>query len=145
MHMKKLAVLFSVFVLLFGAGAAFAFHGPMTLLNTTWTGDVTILATDGSTSTVTGASLAFLTEDDDFLSGTITGLAAAPIAFSAIREGKSILITAVNYRITAEVKKFSHRHGHSKRPATLEIQGSNFADGSMLEGTLTLQPAATKK
>jgi hypothetical protein len=143
--MKRFTILFSVFVLLFGAGAAFAGHGPISLLNTTWTGDLTVLKTDGTTTPVTDASLTFKTEDDDLLSGELSGLAADPIAFSAIREGKFILITAVNYRMTVEVKKFSHKHGHSRRPATLEIQGSNFADGSMFEGSLEFVAPATKK
>lgn len=143
--MKRFTILFSVFVLLFGAGAAFAGFGHIALLNTTWTGDLTVLKTDGTTTTATDASLTFKTEDDELLSGELTGLADAPLAFSAIREGHFIIITAANYRITAEIKKFSHRHGHSRRPATLELQGSNFADGSMFEGALEFQKPATKK
>jgi hypothetical protein len=132
-----------VTIFLLFTGNALARHSQLSLLNTVWTGDITVVDVNGKTTVLTASSLTFLTEsaDSKSLSGT---LSAPAISFSAIRSRDELSLGAVDYVISADIDyryMDSHHDGHSRRGrlATLKIQGSNVADGSIFFGTLTKQ------
>jgi hypothetical protein len=135
--MGRLVVLLMAASLMF-AGNALAKHSRSALVDTEWTGDITAVDVNGNTTVLTGASLKFVTESDDFrfLSGT---LSTPAISFSAIRHGDELILGAVGYIISADIDK--HHGGHHRRnnPDTLKIRGSNVTDGSTFVGTLTKQ------
>lgn len=112
------------------------------LLNTSWTGNLTVINIDGSTTVLTGAVLTFTAQNGRFLSGALTQPA---IVFSAVKEGfeREITMTAPNCRISADITGGGFHHEHdfdrSYTGQNMRIQGSNFADGSMFIGTLTRQ------
>jgi hypothetical protein len=108
------------------------------LLNTTWVGDLTVVAVDGTVTTITGTTLTFHTRNNESLSGAISEPA---IAFSGmISDDDSIQMAAVNYLISA---RFSGSHSEHERgndsTSQMRIKGKNFADGSLFFGTLTRQ------
>jgi hypothetical protein len=131
-------LLSACFLVLLLTGSGFAFPTAYSLLNTKWTGNITVVDSNGATTTITGSTLTFSTESNDFVSGTISDPA---ITFSGIKDdfGRSVIMTGVNYKISAEVMG-GFRHGSAAAVAyTIRIQGSNLSDGSMFVGVLTKQ------
>jgi hypothetical protein len=137
LEMKKALSLISIcLMVIFVAADAFAQSPSQTLLNSTWKGDLTILHVDGTTTTLAASTLTFATKNGNFLSGTISDPA---VEFSAISGFDfAIFMTAPNYKISAEIRRGFRRHG-IQGVDTMQIQGSNFTDGSMFVGTLTRQ------
>lgn len=137
--MKTIRIFGFCLLVLLLAGSALADSTSLSLINTTWAGDLTILNPDGSTTTITGASLTFTTEQGRNLSGTLSGFAGGPVVFAALREGRGLRMTAVNQQFVAEIERGHGPHGGEPAATTsltMEIRGSNFADGTMLIGTL---------
>lgn len=140
-------LLLSVFLLL--SGSALADRGMRwSLLNTVWTGDVTVVDVEGNTKPMT-ATLTFATETDfKFLSGTLllsdsdTGTDDTTIPFSAVRYGNVLSIGAADYVIYATIQKHFGGHPKKNKETALKIQGNNVADGSIFIGTLTKDIAA---
>jgi hypothetical protein len=144
--MKKTSYIVSVSLLiLLLAGGAFAvqssWHYDQTfysLSNTKWTGDLTVVEPAGTTSALTGVILTFTMDANGFVSGTISDPA---LSFSGVRGDfeQSLDLTAINYKIRAEVRRnFRHTWSYST-PDSMWIQGSNYSDGSTFVGTLLRQ------
>jgi hypothetical protein len=131
------AVLLAAVLLLF-AGNAQAKHSRSSLVDTVWTGDITVVDVEGNTSVLTASSLTFETESGDlkFLSGT---LSAPEVAFSAIRSGDELRLGAADYVIAADIDRHEGHHSRGSNSATLKIHGRSVADGSSFIGTLTKQ------
>lgn len=123
-------------LLLFAAGTVFAQPPALVLLNSQWTGDLTFVHVDGTTSVLTGSTLTITTKSGNFFSGTISDPA---IVFSAVKGGHDLYMTAHNFKLAAEIVRGHRAHDGTRTPDVLYIQGSNFIDGSMFVGTLKKQ------
>jgi len=134
--MKKFTgLLYVALAFLFLTGNAMAFPGQASFVGTTWSGTVNVITPESTTPTTATITLVFTAESSKFLTGMIAGLAPQPIPFSAIREGRSLELTAVNLKVSAEKTRFNRWGG------VLEVHGSDFSDGSTFEGFLSKQAA----
>jgi hypothetical protein len=146
--MKRSAILCSVVLLLALAASASAVGptpGPNALDETTWIGTLTFVNSDGVTSEDNG-TLKFTSESGNFLAGKLecntplcNDLPDVGISFSCIRNGNVLQMTAEDYSMSGAL--FVNPSPKKANPPrkTLIIQGSNFANGSMFQGTLKKQ------
>lgn len=148
--MKRTGSIFVIglLTLFFAAAGVSLANAPTSLTGTTWSGDITSMAAGGTATTSSTLSITFSFDSGtypDFLSGTFTEGTGSAVSFSAMRNGRSISITAVGYSIDAEMTGRGHAEencGHSghhggNSTATFYVTGKNLTDGSSFEGTLT--------
>ena len=145
--MRKLA-LFGIALLVWAVAASALAGGPSALKDTTWVGALTFVhPLDGSTVT-DNATLTFIAEDGEFLAGTLSCKtapcevlidASASIAFSCVRMGDVLQMTAVGYSMSAAIFNGHPVRKGNRHPQQMLIQGSNSQDGDMFRGTLTKQ------
>jgi hypothetical protein len=144
--MKKTCTVFSVVLLvLLMAASAFAAK-PFALKDTTWTGELTFVAgviknDDNVTLSLAedNATLAFTDENGDFLAGTIKAFKqpGLDLVFTAIRDGRSLHLTAPGYLISAEIFMGPPTRKGVRPPKNIAIQGTAVDKGSLFLGTLT--------
>ncbi len=141
---KTFSVLSAALFIVLLAGSAPAFE-QISLVPTTWTGNVTYITASGTAINSYTFSISFAfesTNPTNFLNGTFTLGTPTPVTalpFSAIQDGNSVAITAANYTISGTIfqQHEHHRRGGTPFPAFMTIKGRSLADGSMFEGTLT--------
>ena len=112
---------------------------PPSILNSVWTGDVTIALPDGSGEDVV-ATLTILSQMDSFFTGELV-LSTFPdpttIAFSGmigLRCERALFMTAQNMIMTAAIKRI-----RNQQIIKLNLRGQNVGDGSTFSGILLLQ------
>ena len=144
--MRKFAVLGIALLVLAVAASALA-GGPSALKDTTWVGALTFVHPNDGSTAIDNATLTFTAEDGEFLAGTLSCKTAPcevlpetpTIAFSCIRMGDVLQMTAVGYSMSAVIFKGHPVKKGNRHPQHMLIQGSNFLDGDMFRGTLTKQ------
>lgn len=149
-EMKKTGIMFvaGLLVLVFTAAGS-AFTGTSSSLQgTTWLGTALtqVQTTDTSSTTTTPFCITFSYDsqtEPDFLAGTFAegSSCSSGTAFSAIKDGRSLSIVAVDWEIHADII-WGHGgwHGHgTTTPSTMVIRVKDFSDGHQDEGTLTEQ------
>jgi hypothetical protein len=147
MAKRLFCVVMGLFVLLFMSGAALAADqaagkakcpgGGKSLGGTTWTGDFTFIASDGTTATATGVTLTILAQTGNLINGTTPdpNNSANTIAFSGVVGyfgADNLLMTAPDYIAFGD---FARHHKAMK----LIIRGSSTATGGSFYGELTKQ------
>ena len=141
--MKKTVTVVSTALLamLLVGGAVAA--GPSSLLNTTWTGVVTIVArsADGNvTLTPDNATLVFTGENGEFLAGTLDRtLDSTSVDFTCVRDGRSLHMTAKGYLMFGEIFMGHPVKRGARPPQNMLIQGNDLTEGNMFQGILKKQ------
>jgi hypothetical protein len=139
--MRKTATFIGVGLLFLVVAAAALAAGPSALLGPPWTGEITTVTrtVDGNVTTISdNATLIFTDESGDYLAGTLTIKSPpAVLAFTCIRNGRSLQMTAPDTLMAAEIFLGHPVKKGARPPQNMAIQGRNVADGTMFEGTLT--------
>jgi hypothetical protein len=141
--MRKIATIFSVALLvLVAAASAFAGNSPA-LLNTVWTGELTVARAESDNVTIEtdNATLIFTGQKGDFFAGTLTLKSpTAPelvLKVTCMRDGRSLVMAAPGHLMAAEIFLGHPVKRGARPPQNMVIQGRSVADGAMFEGTLT--------
>jgi hypothetical protein len=142
--MRKIATILCIGLMVLAVVASAFASGSPALLNTNWTGEVTIIsyhATDGNVTTVVedNATLTFTGQKGDFFAGTLT-LKKSPLEaleFTCVRDGRSLIMTAPGHLMAAEIFLGHPVKKGARPPQHMVIQGRSVVDGTMFEGTLT--------
>ena len=142
--MKKTAIILSVGLLVLVTVAVAFAAGATGLLNTKWTGVLTIVTGptgDGNVTTLTcdNATLTFTGQDGEFLAGTLENKCLAKafkLDFTGIKDGRSLYLTAKDYLMSAEIFMGRPIKKGGRPHQNMMIRGSNVGDGTMFEGNL---------
>lgn len=136
--MKRTATILGIGLLVLVATASAFAAGRSALLNSEWTGVLTIVAhADNGNVTITteDATLIFTGENGDYLAGTIKGLPSV-LEFTCIKEGRALLMTAPDYLMSGFIFPGHPIKKGARPPLHMAIQGRSVANGAMFEGTL---------
>jgi hypothetical protein len=138
--MRKIATIFSVGLLVLAVVASAFASGSPALLNTVWTGEMTIARAEDDNVTIAtdNATLTFTGQKGDFFAGTLAFKnSLVELKFTCLRDGRSLVMAATDHLMAAEIFLGHPVKRGTRPPQNMVIQGRSVADGKMFEGTLT--------